>query len=206
MAVSDLARRTNEVSAFLDACPPCPDCDGEDSTQSLLNSVPTFRNLIANNPEIRTQSFQKALELCLYDMVTDGESIDCFVEFGLWILHHCLNSDHTVFFKGLDEPKISEFLNGERFQYSIVRKRNCEVLIRRQNQTFCAKEWCSREGVLLCSVCLHCANRRVAYCSRDCQLSHWATHRRICGRDLEKAPEPIVEENRFITDSISSLY
>lgn len=197
MSIAELARRTNEVSAFLEACPRCPKDDGADSVDFLLQSVPKLQTLIENTADMRTPSFQKVLEFCLYDMVADGESLDKFVEFGLWILDHCILSEHESFFKTLDGIKISEFLNKERFQYSIVRKRNSTALIRCQERTFCASEWCGQEGSLLCLRCLHCANRRVAYCSRDCQLSHWPTHRRICGRNLD-----LNEEDPLSTDSL----
>eukprot|EP00210_Caulerpa_lentillifera_P007320 g6997.t1 len=202
----DLARLSNEVSVFLDACPKFTDFTGEDRTQVLLNSISKLRSLIEQNSEIRTRTFQKALELCLYDMVTDGESIDSFVEFGLWILHHCIISEHTLFFENLDEVRVSDFLNEEQFQYSIVRKRNSEVLIRNQERSFCANEWCSQEGVLLCSCCLHFANRRVAYCSRDCQLSHWSSHRKICGRDQDTMSEIAAEDIRTSFDSTKASY
>eukprot|EP00210_Caulerpa_lentillifera_P006031 g5764.t1 len=179
----------NEVTEFLDACPRCPENDEDSSVDLLIQSVSKLKPLIENNADFRTPEFQKLVEFCLYDMIADGETVEKFVEFGLWILDHCIVQEHTNFFETLDRIKISEFLNKERFRYSIVRKRNSTALIRSQEYTFCAKEWCSREGLLLCSRCLHGANRRVAYCSRACQLSHWATHRRLCGRNIDTSEE-----------------
>ncbi|KAI5479842.1 hypothetical protein MNV49_002654 [Pseudohyphozyma bogoriensis] len=41
--------------------------------------------------------------------------------------------------------------------------------------------WCKKEGVKRCSACC-----LVSYCSKECQMKHWKTHKKDCQDDLRK--------------------
>ena len=196
MALANLERQKSELTAFLDACPARPS-SADAAIPSLLNSVPSLSELIERNPRLCSGEDRTVLERCLYDMLTDGQPLERFVEFGLWVLDQCAARGSAKFLAQLDASHISAFLDQELFRYSVLHKRHQTALLPTTIRGLCEMEWCGRQGVLCCSRCYRHANRRVLYCSQECQLKHWVTHRRNCGRKDEEVSGDV----RINTDS-----
>jgi ankyrin repeat protein len=51
-------------------------------------------------------------------------------------------------------------------------------------RTHCAKPGCSGAGLKKCAICLV-----IFYCCKDCQVTHWSTHRAECERSTGKAAD-----------------